>query len=857
MPSEIYDSGQYYNNLFYNNKPTPQGIPNGIKNLTNSQTIYGNNNINSIPNRIPLNENERLNINPAILNEEDKDQLKLFTEKLIDEEINLNDSNIEEIDKDKLKLIIEKLIDEEIDDEVDLYDSNLHLASSHPDYTKITNKIRNLLPKIKTLLNPKLKMVPTMSKQSIKEQQISSIGNINESEDGRRFLIVPGEYFGPDEDQIEMVLSDKLFRKIYEVFKEKGLINGQEEELKFEQVLTAIKDDEEEKVLIKKNKVDIITPDQTDSNKQQNTLDQQSNLQRIALSKTQKEDIRKHFNYLLKRRTMHFPTCYNDITTKTATCHKPTVLLFALFLGLICIASISGNFIVLLVIAKTARLRRPPAVYKVSLAIADLLLSLFVIPSLLYNLGRNILIPDKPVYTLTDEATGLHDPNLNPNIPSWIPRTVGSAQLISMTASILTLLVMSIDRLVAIRWPLIHRIHNSMNRAIIPIVIIWLLSLIPTILLNISKNIQWHLETHTMTFGPTFYEVGKDVYNLLPLNSKIFGISYCLIYWVLPWIITTALTVGVGFYGWKSLKSLKRFPKQRIQIKHSDTSTTSDGSNDSTIKIAMPFNEISNNNRDSSATRATNSTASGHEGTKVIRTRDSKSEDSSKRLVKTLSILVIMYTLCTLPLTILQLYMWISEGSNVGGDSFRWTWFIACFVYLLQSALNIFIYHRSKEFSEAMKTLCGYKRTSVYNSTSYRTTQRTNLTKMNNSGTTRIFQHNGVDNTRSFDRSYMVPKLSWFSASKTSTPQLKRDCAIHYTQQAKSISRVQSKKQSLPPGADAVIPTEIVKRVSITANDLDVRNTTNQDSGHCSCVETISINSDDSNSGHGAHDMMV
>jgi hypothetical protein len=43
--------------------------------------------------------------------------------------------------------------------------------------------------------------------------------------------------------------------------------------------------------------------------------------------------------------------------------------------------------------------------------------------------------------------------------------------------------------------------------------------------------------------------------------------------------------------------------------------------------------------------------------------------------------------------------------------------------------MNIFIYHRSKEFSEALKSLYGVKKSSlIYSSGSYRNTLRTNLT---------------------------------------------------------------------------------------------------------------------------------
>merc|ERR1719238_980293 len=221
-----------------------------------------------------------------------------------------------------------------------------------------------------------------------------------------------------------------------------------------------------------------------------------------------------------------------------------------------------------------------------------------------------------------------------------------------------------------------------------------------------------------MTYGPTFYStenlesLDEGIYNPLQLQSRVFGISYCVIYWVFPWILTTFLTIGVGFYGWKSLKSLKTVPKQRVKPKISDTTDNSGA------RIIVPIHDETSN--ESNATTVT--TGSDREllpvgslkrnsdtgPRQIIRRTENKNEDSSKRLVKTLTILVIMYTICTLPLTILQLYMWINDSKkSIRGDSFRWLWFIASFLYLGQSAMNIFIYHRSKEFSEALKNLYG------------------------------------------------------------------------------------------------------------------------------------------------------
>lgn len=428
-------------------------------------------------------------------------------------------------------------------------------------------------------------------------------------------------------------------------------------------------------------------------------------------------------------KSYHFPTCYNSIDpTKLSQCHKPTILFFAILFFLICFISVFGNFLVLYVVTKSSRLHRPPSVFKASLAVADLLISLLVIPSLLYNLITNIISSPNGGVPSFQEMTE----NTANTMPNWFVRTVGSATLISTTASILTLLVMAVDRLVATRWPIYHRIHNSNTRAGLSISIVWIISVVPTLFLNIYEHVDFQLQPYTMTFGPTFFSIQSNVTpssapnhpnfddliiepgiqtnfsfdnesiqefdtqlaESLPLVSfhnsgsenqsfvKAFGIIYTVLCWLFPWFLTTCLTMGVGVYGWKSLRSIRTIGGHTtVRQKNSNSSVSSlDSSSDGRVVLDQK---------------------------RVLRQKrsDNKNEDSSRRLVKTLSILVIMYSLCTLPLTILQLYVWgvSSNTTIIGGDVFRWVWFIATCLFLLQSSFNIFIYHRSKEFSEALR----------------------------------------------------------------------------------------------------------------------------------------------------------
>ena len=410
----------------------------------------------------------------------------------------------------------------------------------------------------------------------------------------------------------------------------------------------------------------------------------------------------------------HFPTCYNN--QKSATCNIPVISIFVCFFIAIALISIFGNFLVLYVVYKNSRMHRPPAVFKASLALADLLLSVLVIPSLVYNLIDIILtkrgaIPDFD--TIQSE--------INDKMPYWIQVVVGSATFISMTASILTLLVMSIDRLVATRWPIYHRIHNSCTRAVLSITFVWVISIVPTILINIYPDIEFSISPYTFTYAPLYKQNEKDDESLK--NIQMFGILYSAICWALPWLITTCLTMGVGVYGWKGLRSIRtiggktsqKIPqKPKLTQKISDTSTSSYDHIPvqklekkcviKTKKAPKSSNSVRFDNNVEKKTKNVNSMPKNNQ--------DSKNEDSSRRLVKTLCILVSMYTICVLPLTIMQLYTWSvinletsTFWQHLTGDSFRWIWFISSCLFLLQSTFNIFIYHQSREFSEGLKNV--------------------------------------------------------------------------------------------------------------------------------------------------------
>merc|ERR1712110_854737 len=104
----------------------------------------------------------------------------------------------------------------------------------------------------------------------------------------------------------------------------------------------------------------------------------------------------------------------------------------------------------------------------------------------------------------------------------------------------------------------------------------------------------------------------------------------------------TVLTIGVGFYGWRSLKTMR---DSRNKVKNTNF-----------VKNIPPSVKENIIVRIMSRSGSTSLPQEDQQCViKAPKQLESKNDESSKRLVKTLTILVTMYTICTLPLTILQL----------------------------------------------------------------------------------------------------------------------------------------------------------------------------------------------------------
>ncbi|XP_045673587.1 5-hydroxytryptamine receptor 2C [Phyllostomus hastatus] len=185
----------------------------------------------------------------------------------------------------------------------------------------------------------------------------------------------------------------------------------------------------------------------------------------------------------------------------------------ALPIVLIVILTIGGNILVILAVSLEKKLHNATNYFLMSLAIADMLVGLLVMPLSLLTILYDYVWP-LPRYLC----------------PIWI-----SLDVLFSTASIMHLCAISLDRYAAIRNPVEHSRFNLRTKAIMKIAIVWAIPIgvsvpIPVIGLRDEDKVFVHNTTCVLN-DPNFVLIGSFIAFCIPLTIMV--ITYCMTIYVL------------------------------------------------------------------------------------------------------------------------------------------------------------------------------------------------------------------------------------------------------------------------------------------------------------------------------------
>ncbi|KAM4819243.1 5-hydroxytryptamine receptor 2C [Thomomys bottae] len=185
----------------------------------------------------------------------------------------------------------------------------------------------------------------------------------------------------------------------------------------------------------------------------------------------------------------------------------------ALSIVMIIIMTIGGNILVIMAVSMEKKLHNATNYFLMSLAVADMLVGLFVMPISLLAILFDYVWP-LPRYLC----------------PVWI-----CLDVLFSTASIMHLCAISLDRYVAIRNPIEHSRFNSRTKAIMKIAIVWAISIgvsVPIPVIGLRDESKVFVNNTTCVLNdPNFVLIGSFVAFFIPLTIMV--ITYFLTIYVL------------------------------------------------------------------------------------------------------------------------------------------------------------------------------------------------------------------------------------------------------------------------------------------------------------------------------------